>query len=135
VGEPDDLRTFEAFRQAQGAFYRGGPAEPLAGLLAEDVTWIVPGRNAIAGTYRGRQAVMDYFARRRDLTDASFEITTRRVLSDDQGVVAFAGGRARRGGVEKTWETVGVYDIEEGKVVRGMLLPFDQAEFDEIWRD
>ena len=126
--------AFEAFRAAQGEFYAGGPAQPLADLLTEDVTWIVPGQSAIAGTYRGRQETMDYFARRRDLTDASFAITTRRVLVDEQGVVAFAGGRAERGGVEMSWETVGVYDIAEGKVRRGMLLPFDQTEFDRIWR-
>jgi len=48
--------------QAQGAFYAGVPDSELRELLTEDVVWHVPGRNAIAGSYEGIEAVMGYFA-------------------------------------------------------------------------
>jgi uncharacterized protein len=105
----------------------------VARLLADDVGWHVPGASAIAGEYRGREEVLAYFARRRELVDASFRMTVHRVLVDDEGVVAFTGGRARRGGRELTWETIGVYRIADGLVADGRLVPFDQAEFDGVW--
>ena len=40
---------------AQNRFYGGGDDSALRELLAPDVTWTVPGRNAIAGAYRGRR--------------------------------------------------------------------------------
>ena len=45
---------------AQGAFYAGGPHGPLRDVLAGDVEWHVPGRNAIAGDYHGIDAVLAY---------------------------------------------------------------------------
>ena len=48
----------ERLHAAQGAFYAGGPPEPLRALLADDIVWTVPGDNAIAGRYEGADAVM-----------------------------------------------------------------------------
>jgi ketosteroid isomerase-like protein len=39
----------------------------LATLLTEAVVWHVPGRSAISGEYRGKDEVMEYVRRRRDL--------------------------------------------------------------------
>ena len=46
--------------EAQGAFYAGGPDGPLREALTDDIAWHVPGDNAIAGVYEGREAVMAY---------------------------------------------------------------------------
>ena len=42
-------RTLARLHEAQTAFYAGGPREPLHDVLTDDVTWTVPGENAIAG--------------------------------------------------------------------------------------
>jgi ketosteroid isomerase-like protein len=39
----------------------------LAALLTEAAVWHVPGRSAISGEYRGKDEVMEYVRRRRDL--------------------------------------------------------------------
>ena len=67
-------RTLARLHEAQAAFYAGGPPEPLHEVLTEDIVWVVPGRNAIAGEYRGLDAVIDYFTRRRALADRSFRM-------------------------------------------------------------
>jgi ketosteroid isomerase-like protein len=59
-------RVLARLHEAQAAFYAGGPREPLHEVLTEDIVWVVPGRNAIAGEYHGLDAVVDYFTRRRD---------------------------------------------------------------------
>ena len=119
---------------AQGAFYAGGPDGPLREVLAEDVEWHVPGRNAIAGDYRGIEAVLAYFARRRDLAQRSFRMLPGEVLvGDGEHVAVLTDGVAEIGGREERWSTVGLYRVSGGRVAACWLLPLDAAAFDRIW--
>jgi ketosteroid isomerase-like protein len=127
----DLLRRLHA---AQGAFYSGGEAGPVRELLADDVVWRVPGHNAIAGEYRGVDAVMDYFARRRDLAERSFRLHPGEVLVGDADHVAvLTDGTATIDGAKRRWSTVGLYRIREGRIAACWLLPLDPEAFDEIW--
>jgi len=74
--------------EAQNEFYGGGDGRALRDLLADNITWTVPGRNAIAGTYRGLDAVLGYFTRRRALADATFRMHRRDVLAGEGERVA-----------------------------------------------
>jgi ketosteroid isomerase-like protein len=127
------LADFRRFHERQAAFYAGGEAAPLAELLAPDAEWHVPGRNAIAGTFRGREQVLEYFARRRDLAERTFRIEVRESYGADAGVVTLAFGRASVGGAESEWGTAGVYLFDGELLASGRLLPIDQAAFDAIW--
>jgi ketosteroid isomerase-like protein len=122
------------FHALQGRIYAGeAEADAVATLLTDDIIWHVPGRSAIAGEYRGRERVLEYFARRRDKAHGSLRIQVRHTLADDEFVMQLAGGSARFDGNPLAWETVGVYRIREGKIAECWLLPFDQHAFDEIW--
>jgi uncharacterized protein len=119
---------------AQGDFYAGGPDAPLRAVLTEDVDWHVPGRNAIAGHYRGVDAVMAYFARRRDHAARSFRMLPGEVLvGDGDHVAVLTDGVARIGGREERWSTVGLYRLRGERVAACRLLPLDPAAFDRIW--
>ena len=120
---------------AQGAFYAGGPAEPLRALLADDIAWHVPGDNAIAGVYVGREAVLDYFARRRDLAANSFRMHPGDILTGDgDSVAVLTDGTATIGGVEHRWSTVGLYRFrDDGLLAACWLLPLDSKAFDVVW--
>jgi ketosteroid isomerase-like protein len=127
-------RLLARLHEAQGAFYAGGPDEPLRAMLTDDVEWTVPGQNAIAGEYRGIDEVMAYFARRRDLAARSFRMHPGDLLTGDGDRVAvLTDGTATIGGVEHRWSTVGLYRLREGRVAACWLLPLDQAAFDVIW--
>ena len=127
-------RILARLHEAQRAFYSGGPAAPLRALLAEDIVWIVPGSNAIAGEYRGIDEVMAYFARRRDLAARSFRMHPGDLLTGDGDRVAvLTDGTATIDGVERRWSTVGLYRLREGRVAECRLLALDQAAFDAIW--
>jgi ketosteroid isomerase-like protein len=67
----------------------------LAALLTEAVVWHVPGRSAISGEYRGKDEVMEYVRRRRDLAADTFEITVHDVLANDEHGFVIASGRAK----------------------------------------
>lgn len=122
------------FHAEQARAYARGDMDGVRDLLSEEVVWHVPGRSAIAGEHRGRAAVLDYLAKRRDMTNASFRVTVHGVAMIDDRVVQLAGGRAERGGRELSWETVGVFSVRGGQIAECWLIPFDQAAFDDIWR-
>jgi ketosteroid isomerase-like protein len=127
-------RILARLHEAQGAFYAGGPAEPLRALLTDDVVWVVPGSNAIAGHYRGVEEVTAYFARRRELAARTFRMHPGDVLTGDGDRVAvLTDGTATIGGVERRWSTVGLYRLRDGRVAGCWLLALDLEAFDAIW--
>jgi ketosteroid isomerase-like protein len=128
----DLLRRLHA---AQGAFYAGGPSTPVRALLTEDVVWHVPGDNAIAGVYEGREAVMEYFARRRELATRTFRMHPGDVLvGEGECVAALTDGSATVDGQERRWSTVGLYRLQGEQVAECWLLPLDPRVFDDVWR-
>ena len=127
-------RVLARLHEAQGAFYAGGPPDALRALLADDIVWVVPGRNAIAGEYRGIDEVMAYFARRRDLAARTFRMHPGDLLTGDGDRVAvLTDGAATIDGVERRWSTVGLYRLRKGRVAACWLLPLDPEAFDAIW--
>jgi ketosteroid isomerase-like protein len=106
----------------------------LAEVFAEDVVWHVPGRNSIAGEYRGIDEVMEYIRRRRELADdGTFEITVHDVLANDEHGLVIATGRATRGGKAVQWRAHGLYRFRDGRIAECWVLPENQYEFDKIW--
>lgn len=128
-------RALARLHDAQASFYGGGPPDPLHDVLTDDVRWVVPGTNAIAGDYRGIDAVIDYFARRRDLAARSFRMHPGDVLvGDGDHVAVLTDGTATIAGAEHRWSTVGLYRLRGERVAACWLLPLDPAAFDAIWQ-
>ena len=130
-GTPESV--VREFHEVQGRFYAGGPADPLAERLTEEVVWHVPGRNRIAGDHRGRERVLDYFALRRELTDATFRVKVGAIMASGDAVVQFADGEAEREGRRLEWRTVGVFRVADAQIAECWLIPLDQPAFDEAW--
>jgi ketosteroid isomerase-like protein len=128
------IGLLDRLHSAQNEFYAGGPGAALQQLLAPDLTWAVPGNNAIAGTYRGLGEVLGYFRRRRDLAGRTFQITRRDVLvGETDRIAALNDGFATIHGVSHRWSTVGLYDVAGQRIAACWLLPLDQHAFDVIW--
>lgn len=111
-----------------------GDDAALVRTFAEVVVWHVPGRNAVSGTYRGPDEVLDYVHRRRRLVDDSFEITVHDVLANDLHGLVIASGRAVRDGEVLEWRAHGLYRFEDGKIAECWVLPEDMEAFDHIWQ-
>ena len=128
------IALLDRLHKAQNEFYAGGSGTALEQLLAPDITWTVPGDNRIAGNYRGLEQVFDYFRRRRDLADHTFQMKRRDVLvGDGDRLAALTDGFATIRDVEHRWSTVGLYDVSGGRIAACWLLPLDQRAFDAIW--
>jgi hypothetical protein len=75
-----------------GGFYAGTTGDvSVRELFTPDVTWHVPGHNAIAGDYLGIDEVLDYLARRRGIASGTFRMHPREILPGDQGHVGVPG--------------------------------------------
>jgi hypothetical protein len=128
------IRLLDQLHSAQNEFYAGGSGAALEQLLAPNITWTVPGDNRIAGNYRGLDEVFDYFRRRRDLADHTFQMQRRDVLvGDGDRVAALTDGLATIRNVDRRWSTVGLYDVIDRQIAACWLLPLDQRAFDAIW--
>jgi SnoaL-like protein len=133
AGDPSPPEILRRLHSAQSQLYAGGPARALEAVLHPDVSWHVPGRNAIAGHHHGRGAVLSYMTRRRDLADRSFRMKARELLIGPSHFAALSDGTAIIGGVRHEWSTVGLYRAENGQIRECFLIPFDQEAFDRAW--
>jgi ketosteroid isomerase-like protein len=128
------IDLLDRLHQAQNEFYAGGSGVALAELLAQAITWTVPGDNPIAGTYRGHEEVFGYFQRRRELADQSFQMKRLDVLvGDGNRIAALTDGFATIRGVDRHWSTVGLYGVVDEQIAACWLLPLDPRAFDAIW--
>jgi ketosteroid isomerase-like protein len=128
------IESLSRLHAAQGAFYAGGPAAPLRELLTDDIVWRVPGDNAIAGVYTGIDAVMEYFARRRDLAARTFRMHPGELLvGGGEHAAVLTDGTVLLHGVEQSWSTVGLYRFRGDRIAACWLLPLDPGQFDRIW--
>jgi ketosteroid isomerase-like protein len=128
------IDLLDRLHKAQNQFYAGGSGAALDQLLDRNITWTVPGDNRIAGIYRGIEEVLDYFRRRRDLANSTFQLKRRDVLvGDGDRVAAFTDGVATIHGTEHTWSTIGLYELAGSQIAACWLLPLDQDAFDAIW--
>jgi uncharacterized protein len=128
------VRVLGRLHEAQGRFYAGGPGGALRELLTDDVAWHVPGDTPISGEHVGRDAVMAYFARRRDLASRTFRLHPGEVLvGDGEHVAVLTDGTATIDGRERRWSTVGLYRLREERVAACLLMPLSQHEFDAVW--
>jgi predicted SnoaL-like aldol condensation-catalyzing enzyme len=74
-----------------------------------------------------------YFARRRELADRTFQIEVRGVLADDDRAVILAACEVNYGGEMRTWTTVAMFRITNGRIAECWVMPHDQHAFDQIW--
>jgi acyl-CoA thioesterase FadM/ketosteroid isomerase-like protein len=134
MNEPEHAKdVVDRFLERQREMYAGGGVERVRELLADDIVWHVPGTSPIAGDYRGRDAVVAYFLRRRALAGGAITITQRGEMHDEEVLVQLADGRASLGGRDVEWRTTGVYRVAGGKIAEAWLVPLDGARFDRAW--
>lgn len=131
----DALALAGRLHAAQNRFCHGEGDTALREILSEDVVWQVPGHSAIAGTYRGIDAVLGYFARRRDISACTLTLHCEDVMTGHgDHLMALTSGTADIGGRSPNWSAVGLYRVAAGRIASCHLLPLDPAQFDEIWQ-
>jgi ketosteroid isomerase-like protein len=116
-------RSFEA--------WNSGRVDVIREYLSEGAVLHFAGNNAMSGTYRGRDAVMDALGRASQGWGPHVEVEA--LLASDDHVIAFFHGSERDG---ETLDAVTAMPMKvnaEGKLTEIWLLGGDQRAFDQFW--
>lgn len=106
----------------------------ILGVVPEDVTWTFPGRRGrLAGTHRGRDAVLAVLAAVQELTDGTFHLDLLDVTASDGHAVALFRGHGRRAGRTLDNPTALVFRIAAGKLVDVREFVWDLYHVDDFW--
>jgi ketosteroid isomerase-like protein len=134
LSREEAVSVIDRLHDAQARLYTDGDPSQVREVLTEDIAWHVPGGSPIAGSYHGVDEVVEYMLARRSLAGGTFRMHRLDVLTGTGETVAvLTDGSVSTGGSERRWSTVGVYRLRDGRVAECRLVPFDQAEFDDIW--
>jgi ketosteroid isomerase-like protein len=111
--------------------WNSGRVELSSEYFTEDVVLHFAGNNAMSGTYRGRDAVMDALARARHGWGAQTEVES--VLASDDHVMVFhhVTGEYERRPYDRS--VIAMKLDAGGKVTEGWFLANDQKGFDKFW--
>ncbi len=118
-------RGYQAFAEADMA--------TLNELFADDIVWHAPGRNQLAGTYRGKNEVFANFVKVAELTGGTFKLDIHTVLADDEHVAVLARVTGEREGKTLDDNSVQIFHIRDGRVTEQWLYPGDTYAGDEFW--
>ena len=112
--------------------WNSGDLDVIREYFTDDAVLHFAGNNAMSGTYRGRDAVMDAIARAIQGWGPHGELET--LLASDDHVIAFVRVTSERDG--KTLEVVLAQAITfnaEGKTTEAWFLPNDQRGYDQFF--
>ena len=105
----------------------------LRGLFAADAVWTVPGEGAMAGVYRGPEAIFRFLARLPKETDGTYRSRLVDVLASDGRAAALYRASGTRSGRSLDIDQVLLFRLEDGVVAEVLALPSDPSAFEEFW--
>jgi len=119
-------RGYQAFNEAD--------VQALQAILADDVTWTTPGESTVAGTARGKAAVLTQFGRYGGETDGTFKAELLEVFEGDDGrVIGLHRNTGARNGNSLDTQCCIVFDVRNGQVLSGTETFFDLYNWDQFW--
>lgn len=118
-------------RDGYAAFAKGDFAV-LNDLLADDVVWHQAGRSQLAGDYRGRDAVYEFFGRLLEVTQGTFGMELQAAFADDELGVAVVLASSSVDGQSVTAREAHIIRFRDGKVAEFWYTSSNQQAFDEM---
>ena len=112
--------------------WNSGDLDVIRAYFTDDAVLHLAGNNAMSGTYRGRDTVMDAIARASQGWGMHSELEA--LLASDDHVIAFVRVTSERDG--KTLDVVVAQAVKvnaEGKATEAWFLPNDQRAYDQFF--
>ena len=119
-------------REAYVAFGRGD-VDGYLQACTEDFAFNIPGRGAIAGSWRGKSGLWELARLAMEVTGGSFREEVEDVLANDHHAIMLARHQFTRDGQSKEYRTAHVYDMHDGQLAQCWEQPQDLSTFDEAW--
>ncbi|HVF52823.1 MAG TPA: nuclear transport factor 2 family protein [Actinomycetota bacterium] len=122
--------------QLQAGFeaFTTGNMHALSELFADDIVWVVPGKNPLSGTYKGKIELFGFFGNFIRESRGTWRNELRDVLANDRHSVALIHATAKRNDKTIDQNGVAVFDVNDrGKIIRAVFLWEDQAAVDDFY--
>jgi uncharacterized protein len=113
--------------------FASGDMEAMRNFLAQDVIWHSPGRNQLAGDYKGLDETLGLFGKLFEITGGTFRLEVHDVLANDDHGIILSTATAQREGRQLRDNGVQVLHLKDGKVTESWLHPGDQYAADQFF--
>ena len=122
----------DVFKQVFSAF-TNGDMDRLAGLIAPDVVWHVPGNNLISGTYTSRDSIFGCFNKIFELSNGSYQPQIHDILANDDHTVALLHATARQGEKTLDQDYAFVFHVRDGQIAELWEAWTEGPAWNEFW--
>ncbi len=132
MSEQANINTLTA---VLGAFNRNDLDAAAEGVDPE-VTYIIRGRAAVSGTYRGHDAIANALRRVKELTAGTMVALPEVIVAKGDVVMAYmhVTGTRPDGRTYDNYQAY-LYRFRNGKLIEGQTIPVDQHAFEEFFAD
>ena len=121
----------ELVRKAFAAF-SAHDIDALRAVTSSDVVWHTPGRNPLAGTYKGAEDVLGYLGRWMEATGGTLRVDVHDVVGNDEHVCAIYVSTATRGERTLRLGAILLCHVTDGRVTEVWQMNGDQYALDEF---
>ena len=116
------------------AAFRSNDLSAILGAIPESLVWHFPGRGGgLAGSHRGREAVLGFLARVMELTGGTFHLDLEDIVGGDRHVIALFRGRGTRGAKALDNPTCLRIRFEGGRPAEIHEYVWDLYAVDDFW--
>lgn len=117
------------------AAFRATDLTTVLEIIPEDAVWHFPGRGGqLAGSHRGREAILQFLLRVQSLTGGTFHLDLVDIVANDQRAVALFRGHGEREGRTLDNPTCLHVRMQDGRAVEIWEFVWDLYSVDEFWR-
>jgi len=127
-------RNVEVARKGYAAF-ESGDVPAVMDLFADDIVWHIFGKSPLAGDYRGKPAVMEFFGKFLGMIDSQHTEVNDIVANDQQTVGMGTVTLKRKGLTLEPKSTDLIHPDSEGRVKEFWRFSDDQAALDGLLSD
>ncbi len=132
TNEPSAQSPNEALARRIAAAFHRGDLEAIGRELADDITWHTPGKNALAGDHRGREAVLALMRKAGELSAGTLHVDVLSAFGDQDYGVLWVRTTAKREGKHIDMKEALVFAICDGRVTETWQRP-DAEQFDAFF--
>jgi hypothetical protein len=116
------------------AAYDTHDRDAMGAALADDAVWHVGGGHRLSGDYRGRDAILEYFATVWSETGDTMKLAPLEVMANDRHGAAFLRVTAERQGQPLDVVLAEAFRFDEdGRILEFWAHANDQAAIDRFW--
>lgn len=120
-------------REAYSAM-AAGDGRTLAKMLTPDTTWVICGKGALAGSYRGPDEIFGLWKGIAEQTDGGLQLELQDVLANDVRAVAIVVARGERNGRVLDERQLAHFEFAaDGKVQIARFIYEDPDAYDAFW--